>query len=286
MQENIDAVVVLYHPDDSLIENIKTYQNVNKIYLVDNSDNINQILIDKLKVFHNVVYINNKGNQGIAHALNVGAKLAIEDGVDWLLTMDQDSKFAEDGLKNLQKSLLVLLKNNTRIGLVSPSHKKAISASIQKELVVMTSGNLVNLKAYLDVEGFEEKLFIDAVDYDFCLKLNLRKYEVLQCNDAILHHQLGESKSFNIFGKKITSFTHSPIRRYYMTRNSLYLWRKYFFNFPIFIFKKIVGFQRNWVKIFLFSTHKLEDIKMMLFGVVDFLKNKYGKLSQGVKSEK
>lgn len=31
---------------------------------------------------------NNNGNQGIAHALNVGAQKAIEDGADWLLTMD------------------------------------------------------------------------------------------------------------------------------------------------------------------------------------------------------
>jgi rhamnosyltransferase len=279
MITKIDAVVVLYNPDESIIENIQSYQQVNKIYAIDNSEKYDDNLIKKLKQFKNLVYINNNGNKGIANALNVGAKLAIENGVDWLLTMDQDSKFAEDGLKNLQKCLSKLLKNNTNIGLVSPSHKKAISSSIQKELVVMTSGNLMNLKAYLDVEGFEEKLFIDAVDYDFCLKLNLRKYEVLQCNDAILHHQLGESKSFDIFGKKITSFTHSPIRRYYMARNALYLWRKYFFNFPIFILKKIVGFQRNWVEIFLFSTHKSEDIKMMLFGVVDFLKNKYGKLS-------
>ncbi len=84
MIKNIDAVVVLYHPEESIIENIKTYQQVRTIYAIDNSEEYNDNLLKKLKQFENLIYINNKGNQGIAHALNVGAKLAIENSADWL----------------------------------------------------------------------------------------------------------------------------------------------------------------------------------------------------------
>jgi rhamnosyltransferase len=280
----IDAVVVLYHPDISIVENIKTYQNVNTIYAVDNSEVKNYELIEQLKIFNNLKYIDNGGNQGIAHALNVGAKLAIENGSNWLLTMDQDSKFEENGLKNLIKCLENLIQKNKMVGIVAPAHKKIEHIDIQKELVVMTSGNIVNLLAYLEVNGFEEKLFIDAVDYDFCLKLKLAKYDVLQCNNSLLIHQLGESKLVKIFGRKITIFTHSPIRRYYMTRNALYLWRKYFMNYPFFIIKKIIGFQRNLIEIVLFSEEKYKDIKMLLRGIQDFCRNKYGKFED--KNEK
>jgi rhamnosyltransferase len=277
---NMDAVVVLYHPDDSIIENLKSYQQVNTIYAVDNSENYDDDLIEKLKQFENLIYINNNGNQGIAHALNVGAKKAIENGVDWLLTMDQDSKFSLDGLSHLKQCLMNKIENNIQVGLVAPSHKENQNDDVQKELVVMTSGNIVNLKAYSEVFGFEEKLFIDAVDYDFCLKLNIAGYKVLQCNRSLLIHQLGESKSFKILGKTIKSFTHSPIRRYYMSRNALYYWQKYFWQFPTFILKKIIGFQRNWIEIFLFSNNKLEDIKMMTVGFYHYFKNQYGKFRE------
>jgi len=274
----IDAIIVLYHPDESIIENIKTYQRVNTIYAVDNSEQYNGDLIEKLKQFKNLIYINNGGNKGIACALNIGANKAIENDTDWLLTMDQDSKFLLDSLNHLKQCLMNQIENNIRIGLVAPSHKKNQYNDVQNELVVMTSGNIVNLQAYNNVFGFEEKLFIDAVDYDFCLKLNVAGYKVLQCNRSLLVHQLGESKSFKFFGKTIYSFTHSPIRRYYMSRNALYYWRKYFWKFPIFILRNIIGFQRNWIEIFLFSDNKIEDIKMMLLGFYHYFKNKYYKL--------
>jgi len=277
MIQNIDAIVVLYHPDESIIENIKTYKQVNTIYAVDNSEQYDDDLIEKLKQFENLIYINNGGNKGIANALNIGAKKAIENDADWLLTMDQDSKFSLYSLNHLKQCLMNQIGNNIRIGLVAPSHKENQYNDVQDELVVMTSGNIVNLQAYNNVLGFEEKLFIDAVDYDFCLKLNVAGYKVIQCNRSLLVHQLGESKSFKFFGKTINSFTHSPIRRYYMTRNSLYLWKFFFKYFPIFILKEIVCFQRNWIEIILFSDRKLKDFFFAYKGIVHFFLNKFGK---------
>ena len=278
MIPKIDAVVVLYNPDESIIENIKSYQRVNKIYAIDNSEKYNDNLIERLKQFKNLVYINNHGNKGIAYALNLGAKLAIENGANWLLTMDQDSKFSFDGLQQLKKCLMNQTKNKIKVGLVAPSLKVNQNNDVQEKLVVITSGNIINLQAYKEVFGFEEKLFIDAVDYDFCLKLNIAGYKVLQCNRALLVHQLGETKSFKIFGKTITTFTHSPIRRYYMSRNALYYWRKYFRKYPTFILRQIISFQRNWIEILLFSDNKIMDVKMMMLGFYHYFKNKYYKL--------
>lgn len=279
----IDGVVVLYNPDYSIIENIKSYINdIDKLYIIDNSEVKNKELINKIiKKFSNIEYMWLGENKGIAHALNRGAGLAIKDGAKWLLTMDQDSKFSENGLRNLKECLLKLKSNNINIGLVSPVHKNNKNSEFEKKLVVMTSGNIVNLDAYKDVGGFEEKLFIDAVDYDFCLRLNLAQYEVIECSHSRLEHQLGESKKINIFGKTITIFTHSPIRRYYMMRNALYFWKKYFFNFPLFIFREIVDFQRNWIEIALFSNKKLKDMKYLIYGILDFILSKYGKFNRG-----
>ena len=87
---NIQGVVVLYNPDYTILDNIKSYlDGIEKLYIVDNSETKNHELINKIvSISAKCIYIDNNGNQGIAHALNVGAQKAIEDGADWLLTMD------------------------------------------------------------------------------------------------------------------------------------------------------------------------------------------------------
>ena len=78
------GLVVLYNPKENIMDTINNYINeVDVLYLIDNSnsDNSNLFRNEKIK------YIPNKSNLGIAVALNMGAKKAIKDGYDWLLTM-------------------------------------------------------------------------------------------------------------------------------------------------------------------------------------------------------
>ena len=112
----IDGVVALYNPDESIIKNINSYINdIDKIYIIDNSETKNHELINKIvTISDKCIYIDNNGNQGIANALNVGAKLAIENGCDWLLTMDQDSSFTQGSLLKL----IDWIKNNNIYDLV------------------------------------------------------------------------------------------------------------------------------------------------------------------------
>lgn len=157
----IDGVVVLYNPEENVIENIKSYINeVTRLYIVDNSEQKNTKLLTDIKNISNKCnYIDNHGNQGIAQALNVGAKLAIKHSATWLLTMDQDSKF-KDGSLNI---LVNYLRNNdtSKVGIISPYHLTINKTDTYKKenkvidkLTVMTSGNLLNLEAYkLDFRG-------------------------------------------------------------------------------------------------------------------------------------
>ena len=93
-KNKIEGVVVLYHPDAVIIDNIGTYINeLECLYVIDNSETYTDSIVEQLRYLSNVKYINNGGNKGIANALNAGAKLASAAGAAWLLTMDQDSKF-------------------------------------------------------------------------------------------------------------------------------------------------------------------------------------------------
>ena len=107
------------------------------------------------RIFHaidnrNIVYIKNKSNLGIATALNQAANLAIKEGYDFLLTMDQDSLPDENMISKMIESIQELNLND--IGIISPVHvNKYDTLKVEKEKIsykfdAMTSGNLLNLK--------------------------------------------------------------------------------------------------------------------------------------------
>ena len=270
----LHGVVVLYNPDDSILENILSYiSELDMLYIIDNSEIKNDILVNKLYKINKCKYIDNKGNQGIAHALNIGAKLAIENEADWLLTMDQDSKFEKNDLN------ILIQKIDKKMGIISPLHaKNELNIDSNKYIITMTSGNLLNLKIYQRVGFFEEKLFIDSVDTEYCLRLYQYGHDIKRVSSVILNHNLGEIKVYKFFNKKITSTNHNYIRRYYIMRNRLYIWNKYKKILPFFIKNDKKQFIREIEKIILFEEQKLLKLFYTFKGYIDYKKNKFGKL--------
>ena len=278
----INGVVVLYNPEKSILENIHSYiDELEVLYIVDNSESKNNDLILELKKINKCQYIDNEGNKGIAHALNVGAKLAIENDADWLLTMDQDSKFMDDSLN----ILLNYIKQNIckDIGILSPFHNITNNSNLAHETVevdtVMTSGNLLNLKAYIEIGGFLEKLFIDYVDNEYCLRLKVNDFKILQVENVFLKHSLGAMKSKKLFGKTIYYTNHNYMRRYYITRNSLYVWNIYQKEFANYVKNDKKRNFINIVKILFLEKEKYIKFRSILCGIIDFYKNTFGKFN-------
>ena len=233
------GVVVLFNPNDDVLDNIHSYIDVLDIlYVVDNSslDNSKKFKGKKIK------YISNHKNLGIAGALNIGANNAIGAGYKWLLTMDQDSYFDKnsvikmlsflEGVKNNEIVQNVLNVKLDKIGLISPFHMTSIEqnknpSGIDSPMNVMTSGNIINLDAYLSVGGFKDWFFIDAVDFDYCLNLRKHHYEIYRLNYVILNHNLGNPVFKKVLFKQMYSLNHSANRRYYIVRNRHYLYDLY-----------------------------------------------------------
>jgi len=273
----IVGVVVLYNPDESIIKNINSYINdIEKLYLVDNSENKNHDLINKImSISDKCIYVDNNGNQGIAHALNVGARLAIENGADWLLTMDQDTSFSENDLIKIQEELLAVDITNTAI--VSPSHYLGDDIKPFYNEIVMTSGNLINLHLFGKIGEFDENLFIDSVDTEYCLRIYSMRYKIKRIPSVILNHNLGDIKEYKILGVKFKPTNHNPIRRYYITRNRFYVWDKYNTLYPSFIKWEKMATVKELIKVILFEKDKLKKIQFSLNGYIDYKKNKSGK---------
>lgn len=265
------AIVVLYNPDiDRLYKNVMALINqVEELVLVDNfSDNI-QIVKDKLSNVKKISYILNEKNEGIAKALNQGMQFAHTHGYKWALTMDQDSIISDNMISSYSEYAewdkvaiicpLVEYKNYYR-------RKDHTGNKYDYVEACMTSGSLTNVQAWKNVGGFDEWMFIDYVDNDFCTNLRLNGYKILRANNATLYHELGNAKKLNIGPCQIVVFNYSKIRNYYYVRNTIYYIKKYSFQINIIKFILILLYVES--KKVIFEDNRKETISSFIKGFI------------------
>lgn len=282
-QKNIAAVVVLYNSAADVLSNIITYLNqVEKLYVVDNSTQLNEELILALQAYPHVHYHSLNGNKGVAIALNWAANQAILDGYMVLLTMDDDTRTP-------QTMILEMIdfwnKYPESIGILSGVHNNILNKDIKKlERIsyqtlpyTMTSGNMLNLIAYQRIGGFLDKLFIDHVDNEYGLRLNANNYKVVELRNIQLDHNVGYPEKKKIGRWVIKNFrTHSPIRNYYFMRNGIYVACRYFTFYPLYTWIIIREFAyRLYISMF-FAKNGALRIKMLFQGVFDGLRGQLG----------
>ena len=275
-------MITLYFPPDSYLKNIETYINyIEKLYVVDNTPSHNIRLHLELKAkFPNVEILSYGKNIGIASALNLGIKEGLKKRYLWLLTMDQDSFFENEEAERYFSSLTALDTKN--VAILSPLHQKPLinygTCEYEKKVQVMTSGNLLNLPLTKVIELFNESLFIDSVDHDYCLRANLLGKDVLQATNCYIRHEVGNSQTGSLlFGfRKRTFQIHSPKRMYFIVRNGLYLRKKYNKDFPEFIknYHKVINNKIS--KTLRYGNNKSEYLKYIIQAYSDFYNNKYG----------
>ena len=272
------AVVVFYNPSDNNIKQLDKYlKSVDKIYVVDNSDD----KLQRVESTDKIEYIKLNENKGIAFALNEGARHAIKDKFKYLLTMDQDSKITSKIVDDMKD----YINNNDMkdVGLISPyqdidSKDDVKNGDVEDMTEVMTSGNIINLDAYKKIGGFKDWLFIDCVDTDYCMNLHKNGYKVLRLNNVIMKHELGNLVVHKLFGKEYPCYNHNPIRRYYIVRNNLYINDMYKDLYPDYC-AWLIRVQKGQVKrIIAFEKNKLKKLKMMYKGYKDYKKGIKGKL--------
>ena len=277
----IAATIIIYNPEEQVLSNVYSYlDQVDILYIIDNSDITNNQLINKIKENNKVKYISNNGNKGIAKALNVAAETAILDGYQILMTMDQDSTPSKQMISKITEFIEKNDINN--IGIISPLHViKSTTHLPEKEVeeldMIMTSGNFLNLDIFIKNGPFLEELFIDHVDHEYCLRLRKNGYKIIRLNNAILEHKLGNLKDVRFLHKRTQLNYHNPIRNYYFYRNGFYVSNKYP-EFPKFRKYIINNLKEHIIFSVLFYDNKLIRIKMLLKAFMDYKRNKLGKI--------
>lgn len=272
----IAVTVVLYNPSNKEVENLKTYCRLfDRVYALDNSDT-GFIMPKELLADVKMSYKRFGENLGIAYGLKTACEMANSDGFDLLLTMDQDSKYPVADHDNILREIESL--DLTDIGIVclnTEGYKEKYKDDTGKMFVDMfiTSGNFIVLKNYFKTEGFDEKLFIDLVDFDICYKFKNSRFKIILLTKYYLIHSVGNYSKKNIVFKSVTFSDHSAIRYYYRFRNDYYLYHKDK-NFFKIVHK---GAKKDKIKLFMFGVDKKKKFKMIRRGIKDAKKGILGK---------
>ncbi len=207
-------------------------------------------------------------NTGIAHAQNVGLGLAFKAGAEGVLLFDHDSTprvgyamaiaAAFRDLRARVKHPVILggrvYDVNKREYALHPIYtrfgfsRRAAPAGeiVGPALMVIASGSYISREVFETVGGMREELFIDYVDWEYCLRAKRQRgFQTYIAGDAVLEHARGTRT-----GKKLLGFTlyppgYSAFRYGYIFRNRARMLREYFFKNRAFVFFEVVSFVRD-----------------------------------------
>lgn len=224
----IYAGIVSYNPElKRLKENISVIQNqISAVVVFDNgSDNIDEIrnLISELT---NVEFIRSEKNLGIAGALNQLMQWGYEKGYDWMLSLDQDSVCEKDFVAGMTPYLTI----EKNLGVVAPvivdRNVGVVGHNPKSEYAhvntCITSGAFSKISAWKKIGEYDESMFIDSVDFEYCYRMRKYGYGVIQVRNVQLLHELGKSQKRRFLFWKIDVTGHSAFRKYYIARNNVY----------------------------------------------------------------
>ena len=284
-RHNICSLITIYKPNViKLKQNIQIISQYSDcVYLLCNSPEFFEIQFDnKIKI------IRNNKNIGISRAINKGIDMALNDGYSYAVLFDQDSILTKE---NFSKLILEMLNESkiSKVACIGPSlnvrnntipkyswiinRKRVHSANIISVNNIITSGMLVNIKQFINIEGFHEDFPVDFCDFIFCWKSIYNGYSVIQSKDVYLNHEIGDG-SIKIFNRTI--HFHAPYRNYFLVRDTLNICFRiketpllirfrYFFSLPF----------RMFVFLLLLENKKTR-LKMYWWGFKDFfLKKKH-----------
>jgi len=237
------AVVVTYKPDrDDLFALLDALAGqVASTAIVDNGSGEDAVamILGRARAGETLLPLDR--NFGIAHAQNRGIEWARKQAADYVILFDQDSVPEPDMVAKLVASAQARRAAGEIVAAIGPTFvderlgKSSVfsrtrlasdGAAPGSNLVevdhVIASGCLMPVAALDIVGAMREDLFIDYVDIEWCLRARhhgLRSYGAL---DARMVHQFGSP--MKVFG--IPFSAHSPMRNYYLFRNSIWLWRQ------------------------------------------------------------
>jgi rhamnosyltransferase len=263
----IYSVIVIYNPDEFIEDRIEFLSKESDFLVI--VVNQTDLFGDFKNKICNADFLILGENIGLAKALNIGIRRCLEDiECKSVVFFDQDSTPSLNSIRILERKLESISSVRiASIGLnivdVKEKYQKYNEDYISENFnyeevdVVITSGSLIPVEVLRDVGIMDESLFIDYIDYEWCLRAKSKGYKIIKLTNVNLYHNMGD-QLIEIFGIK-KPYHNNEKRHFYIVRNQLILinrpyipmyWKcihfiKLFYRVPVYIF-----FSKNKMKTF------------------------------------
>jgi len=300
----VSSITVAFNPNPKrLAEQIRALQGeVGEVVIVDNGSDAAVAKLPELAGMAMRV-ISLPDNRGVAHGFNAGIAAARDRGAEFVLLLDDDSV----PIAGMVKELLAACRGRElvegsppiaavgpriqdardsldypfiRLGWIHNSHIRC--GSVEGEVIacdfLISSGSLVPMSAFAAVGEFDEGLFIDSVDLEWCCRARSRGLALYGVCAARLDHRLGDRRQAVLNAFELV--VHSPERIYYMTRNRFLLYKR-----PYMPLKWKVKDMLRWIAKFsatvLLIAPRAEYARMTIRAIRDAIIGRSGKLEAG-----
>ena len=283
--QSVCAVMVTYHPSERTLDNVsRVLAQVRGMVVVDNGSDDGEIA--QLRLASEAMgyeLIANRENVGIAEALNQGVRRAKTLGYGWVILFDQDSTVS-DGFVERMFAAWESHSDRERIASIHPRYVDRDSGTeplIRRAkdggpVTSMTSGALMPVWIFDKIGGFASEYFIDCVDHEYCFRIRAAGYFIVDSREAILLHSPGDPRRISFAGLRFRPTHHNAVRRYYISRNRLALYRKYFLAFPTWVLQYMYDATRETAKCFLGERDRARKVRSFLLGTWDGLTGRMG----------
>ena len=297
----IGVVVVTYHPEGDLEARLaRMSPQGGELVVVDNASGPEiRHHLESICSRKGWELIANAENLGVGVALNQGLTRMTKRGFEWVLFFDQDSEPLEGMSERMMESMRRHPQSG-KVGIVGAAFEerktgrchrflrshpqislffqkvKPIDNDLPEVSCVITSGSLVRVAAAAEVGGFEEALFIDYVDTDFCLRCRQRGWLAMVSAAARFGHELGQRESRQWCGIEMQPTHHSALRHYFIARNRISMWRRHAAAEPHWALHDLCFAFYNGFRVLAFESARWRKFKAMVFGTWDGLFGRMG----------
>ena len=296
----IISITITYQPDlATLRKQLESLRSqVASMWVIDNGSSEAKLeSLQRLCKEFNVALQTLGYNSGIAHAQNVGIAAARAEGATHILLMDQDSEASPSMVATLAETLEAVphaaaagpSTYDMRTGRSTffpidfvkgywPKHWRPINGVFPQSVEVaalISSGSLIRISALPEEKPMLEDWFIDHVDTEWCFRIRAKGWVLLGVPKTQLKHQLGDKISqVWFFGWKPVAH-HSPLRDYYMFRNSVLLVKKDYvpWRWKIYLVARLFLF---WTFFIIYTPQRLNRMKMTAMGIFDGIRGHVG----------
>ncbi len=220
--------------------------------------------------------------------MNQGVRWAKSNGYSWVILFDQDSRLTDDFVRQMLAAW-ELHPHRDGVASIHPRYyypETGIEMMVPRDseggpILPMTSGTLMPVWIFDKIGWFASEYFIDFVDWEYCFRIRAASYLVADSPHAKLLHAPGDPATRTIFGHTFHLSQHNAMRRYYISRNCIPFYSKYFRSFPRWVLSGLYGQFKDTIVCLIAEENRALKFRSILLGTWDGLTGRMGK-RQGI----